>query len=475
MWGCGDDEDPARRPAGIVYKNYTIQKNSDCRWYIHFSFYDSTAANQQFGYNIAILYKRAIALCSSPIFETAPFGCCRDLSMWVTCEDDIPCTTLSVAVKAGMPEDPPCQDWYHHSGPTITDAIHLGGGHCDFAIELDTSGFAVDTNECTYITYMTGEPYMPALGASITDPYAGLIDWTLEIAYNRSNRHDTDIFTNTLDASEWWYIYYEFDTLFRGGEALLTAEPQTEDCIRSFEFSIRATNPDTQTIIDFIEDQEGQWYDKYVARWESGEQNGRWYLQFNEEGALNCNSADVRYTPNWGEDCDTCPGGFGLFQLTRFTDQNGVYRPPNSQELWSWKANAASGCAYLALKQTGADSYMLDSPNGERLRAMDSLGVNDAAVPIEQVENVTFEDGTERHIEHAVAMKRYNGLGIDPRDHGYDSALYDVGNRQYCEFRDELREWRFNRLAYRLVIDTLTHDTALEWQNYVEGVCSMVP
>jgi hypothetical protein len=199
------------------------------------------------------------------------------------------------------------------------------------------------------------------------------------------------------------------------------------------------------------------------------EQNGRWYLQFNEEGVLNCNSADVRYTPNGGEDCDTCPGGLGLFQLTMFTDQNDSTRPPNSQELWSWKANAISGCAYLALKQTGADSYMLDSPNGERLRAMDSLGVNDAAVPIEQVENVTFEDGTDRHIEHAVSMKRYNGLGIDP------GPAYDVGNLEYCEFRDDLREWSFNRLAYRRIIDTLTNDTQVVSNNYVQRVCSVVP
>jgi hypothetical protein len=177
------------------------------------------------------------------------------------------------------------------------------------------------------------------------------------------------------------------------------------------------------------------------------EQNGRWYLQFNEEGVLNCNSADVRYTPNGGEDCDTCPGGLGLFQLTMFTDQNDSTRPPNSQELWSWKANAITGCKYLEYHQSidignhmSATTYV----KGERAQAF-LYSSNLYWVPDETVGGVTFSDNTDRIIEHAVAIKRYNGAS-------------GPGNGEYIEWVDELNLWRFNR------VNSLGF-------NYVERVC----
>ena len=68
----------------------------------------------------------------------------------------------------------------------------------------------------------------------------------------------------------------------------------------------------------------------------------------------------------------------------------------------------------------------------------------DLPVPDETQDNVTFKDGTSRIVEHAVAMKLYNGSSK-----GY-----------YCAWNG--KAWKFNR----------TNNLGF---NYVERVCSEVP
>ncbi len=288
------------------------------------------------------------------------------------------------------------------------------------------------------------------------------VEWEIRITYDRSNRHDTLVLIDTVYYEQCWNIAGLLDTLIMGGEARITCKPEGDSCVSQFNFSIRGYNPSETAAESFIEDSlSGEWYNIYVAQQESGIQDERTYLQFNEIYAYNCNSADIRYTPNWGDDGGNLPGGFGMYQLTFFHDTiNDTDRVPNSQELWSWKANVLSGCDCIAYHQGLSYSYM----GLERSAAYDSCGLDCYFVPEEFVGNVTFQDGSNRIIEHAVAMKRYNGLGIE------NPPGYDVGNRQYCEWVDSENTWRFNRLAFYY-----DNENNLTSHNYIANVCSTVP
>jgi hypothetical protein len=192
---------------------------------------------------------------------------------------------------------------------------------------------------------------------------------------------------------------------------------------------------------------------KYVAIQESGWQNNRTYLQFNEIGAYNCDSNDIRHTPNWGDDGQGQPGGFGMFQLTYFTDIGGNTRVPNSNELWNWKANACAGENYLDLLQAQANQYMAY----ERNEANNCTGEYVYNPPDDYVSgNVIFsgEQWADTTIEHAVALKRFNGLGIEQRD--------------FCEFDYGVFQWRFYPYA------TYEHDGQIDTSYYVSDICDLV-
>jgi hypothetical protein len=73
---------------------------------------------------------------------------------------------------------------------------------------------------------------------------------------------------------------------------------------------------------------------KVIARHESREGNS-YYCQFTTRGKVNEGEADVKWTPNWGDDGPGKPGGFGIMQLTDPI--------PTSQQLWSWKDNLVEG------------------------------------------------------------------------------------------------------------------------------------
>jgi len=169
------------------------------------------------------------------------------------------------------------------------------------------------------------------------------------------------------------------------------------------------------------------------------EYTGRRFLQFNESGFYICDPSDIRYTPNAsGEEGLQ---GFGIFQLTFFGSPG---RVPNAQELWSWKTNVDTATDLLTSLQQASFSYML----AERNQALADSGFQFFWPPVEYVANVVFQDQTAKVIDHAVAMKRYNGVG-------------GGGNRQYCEWRHDEGRWAFNRLN--------NCDPPF---NYVERVCS---
>jgi hypothetical protein len=278
-------------------------------------------------------------------------------------------------------------------------------------------------------------PAMPDLHAISWDLYDSVV-YSLNIRYTRSNRNDNITFVDTLPPFNWWdiYNYASLCSLFYGGQATISCRSLNDTCISRFKFAIRGYNPAEEAVESYIEDSlEGRWYAKYVAIQESGWQNNRTYLQFNEIGAYNCDSNDIRHTPNWGDDGQGRPGGFGMFQLTYFTDIGGNTRVPNSNELWNWKANACAGENYLDLLQAGANQYMAD----ERNEANNCTGEYVYNPPDDYVSgNVIFsgEQWADTTIEHAVALKRYNGVG-------------GTGNGQFCEFRDDDDEWHFNEYS----------------------------
>ena len=65
---------------------------------------------------------------------------------------------------------------------------------------------------------------------------------------------------------------------------------------------------------------------------------------------------------------------------------------------------------------------------GQRIQARNKNNGVDVPVPNKTYGNVTFSDGTDKIIEHAVALKRYNGAS--------------GGN--FCSWDNKNSQWKFN-------------------------------
>jgi hypothetical protein len=313
---------------------------------------------------------------------------------------------------------------------------------CPFQLVMASSNGLVQPGECTYIDESINMPELAIhVPSGDIDP-TSLLNWILIITYTRSGRNDIDtISASSKLASNSWNINNAFGSKVRGGQAVVRCYSYELNCTQTFPFSIRAYNPDTSTVINYIEEIAGAlWYYKYVAKHESGYQKGRSYLQFNEVGneyediSPDCSPAGIMYTPN------AAGNGFGIFMLDNFGYEG---RAPNAQELWSWKANVSSGTWWLTELQNAANSYMSD----ERAAAY-TWFLGHYYMPEDTAGNVIFKDSTDRVIEHAVAMKRYNGAS-------------GSGNGQYCQWNDQVKIWQFNKF----------NNSGL---NYVASVCALV-
>jgi len=288
--------------------------------------------------------------------------------------------------------------------------------------------------------FISTTPALPVLTSQITSgSVTGSMNWSLIITYNRSFRHDTATYSATLGSGSIWNINSTMGNNLRGGEATLKCYAPSLGCWQLINFRIRAHNEAEGIIVDYINSRPGaKWYYQYVAEHEGGMQDGREYLQFNEVGPYDCDASDMKYTPNATPNEN--PPGFGIFQLNNF---GAAKRLPYAQELWSWKTNVDTGAGYLTSLQNASIDYMAR----ERLQAF-GYGSNFLHPPVEVVGGVSFEDGTSIIIDHAVAMKRYNGVG-------------GTGNEEYCEWRGAPENrWAFNRL----------NDLDPPF-NYVEQVC----
>ena len=303
-------------------------------------------------------------------------------------------------------------------------------------IQVTAGGAPINNGDCVFITDM---PAMPNLTAKIVSGGVnGTVNWQLIISYTRNGRQDYDTITASLSAPESWDITAAMGTKIRGGQAMLICHALDSNWYQSLSFGIRAYNaPENVIIVNIANIPDALWYYVYVAKHEGGEQAWRWYLQFNEIGAEDCGPGGVRYTPNASGD-----GGFGLFQLTLFGTPG---RAPNAQELWNWKENVTSGTGWLTDHESGSESYM----NGQINMAFGYGGIPAVMACTTTVGSVVFAPLTEKIVTHAVAMKRYNGIG-------------GSGNGQYCEYDNSLHRWQFNRL----------NDLGID---YVARVCSVYP
>lgn len=199
-----------------------------------------------------------------------------------------------------------------------------------FALKLWSGGMEVYDGDCVYISE---DPLMPALTAGILPgQLAGNVEWSLKIRYTRNGRNDSDVYVTTLPAANDWRITPQMGAAIRGGQATLYCHSIDSNAAQAMTFGIRAYNASESEIITYINNiPDVSWYYQYVAKREGGQQEDRWYLQFNEGSDLlhNCGPAGVRYTPN-----SDGAGGFGIYQLTAFEVTG---RPPNAQELWNWR------------------------------------------------------------------------------------------------------------------------------------------
>lgn len=304
-------------------------------------------------------------------------------------------------------------------------------------IAVYDDGYPVQEYSCVYIT---DEPQMPHITAIVNDGITtGEVIWMLEVKYTRSKRtNDDNVYSVQLPVYEYLDVGQLTESAFMGGEAIITAITSTPyRCRYTFEYSIRGTNAPEYYIEYYIDGLFGKWYCKFVAMYEGGSYNGRRYLQFNEVGELTCgDTIGIKYTPNWGDD-GYGPGGFGLFQLTRFDYPE---RLPSISELWSWTENAQSGVMWLNAKQDQADDWMQD----QRFQAFIQRGY-EVPVPDRYVYPIWFKDNTDKIIEHAVALKAYNG----------------ADNGHYCYWDNESNAWGF-------------HTTNSSEINYVARVCEMI-
>lgn len=286
-------------------------------------------------------------------------------------------------------------------------------------------------------SYIAATCTMPALRAKLQP--ASLpedVEYNLEISYNRNGRNDCELYNRKMLASAEWNVNSKMGGDFRGGRAILTYK--YNGLSKNMTFYIRANNPAKSTAVAYINNRTNLWYPQYVAIHESNSSSSAVMKQFNETGTFHSGDADIRYTPNASND-----GGFGIFQLT-----NPV---PTAQQLWSWHANCDEGISRLNSAQTYADNWMnapVGTPGfpcgGQRVQARNANGGKPIPVPDKTYGNVTFSDGTAKIIEHAVALKRYNGAS--------------GGN--FCSWRNG--QWQFNE------------NNSFGF-NYVRRICEEVP
>ncbi len=306
-------------------------------------------------------------------------------------------------------------DWNPPPGIYRISAVRPGGGG-RATLELYLVGLSLTVGEFDLlaipaaddrVAFITADCAMPEMRARLTPMLPGEVDYTLTIHFRTNHRDEVSTYRGRVKADTAWHITGAMGPDFRGGRATLSF--RYRDLERRADFFIRGLNPAKEAAGRYIGAISPLWYAPYVAIHESGSAAAPVMKQFNESERLHHGGVDVQYTPNASRD-----GGFGIYQLTN--------PKPTEQQLWSWKANCAEGARQLEAAQSYADRWM----EKQRQQMLDE----GFSMPVPQVTcgGVTFAEGTGRRIEHAVALKRYNGASS--------------GN--FCVWDNMTKQWKFN-------------------------------
>ncbi len=271
-------------------------------------------------------------------------------------------------------------------------------------------------------------PEMPQLEVRVPGLAAStIVEWSFECNYNRGNGSRTarnqfadrvQIPSVQTSGDQPWRIYQDsrwtaelnFDGFF-GGDAIVTLKIGTQET--KFYFRIGGKNPQPASAKPFIESlpnagpQGNLWFAYAVAKSESrayndhGSVTGTRYNQFLTHPAR---WAQNLGRPLWGNDGGTTPGGYGMFQVTGNAASSTADIP--RKQIWNWHENARAGLAILDSKRAEADTWMTRQNNANN--------ANGVALPSLTVEGVTFAEGTNRTMNHAVTMKAWNGASAAP-------------------------------------------------------------
>jgi hypothetical protein len=319
-------------------------------------------------------------------------------------------------------------------------------------VELtDSAGNIINPNDYVYITDV---PQMPQLTARLKpEGLSGNVNWSLKISYKRYGtvngqlalvRNDSDSFPSSgsvnLPVDTLWNLNNEIGSMIRGGKATITWELVGVTSPQDFVFHIRGTNPTESTAENYIGTT--PWFIRGIAKQESGAQNGRTYLQFNEVGTLGPNWSDSKYCPNWGY-----PHGWGMMQIED---------PLSAAVLWDWQINIDVGKYILQQKHGEIDSGAHDfwARQVDQFERWNLLNDPDVAAPADTTFNgyafAYAPTGTQKSYEDAIWIKYYNGAY-----QGHYIAWDNITDPNHPQ-------WVFHRLNK-------------DGYDYVEAVCKKLP
>ncbi len=312
-------------------------------------------------------------------------------------------------------------------------------------VDVNLTNGANQVRKGKYV-YISQAPAMPDLSVGLLPSgLPGTVQWQLDVRYERVDRGDASLGDieyypgpgssdwQSLGGSSEWDISSAMGEDFRGGRAVLHYRWQGMTLQPEFVFHIRAYNPSEAAAEAYLQAQP-YWFAYCIAKHESGIQNGRTYLQFNELGPLGPNVDDYKYCPN-RQTSGGPPWGWGMMQLTQFqTYPGGPSRRPYAQELWNWKENIDTAIVVMEVKEAAAVQHLKDiAPDGQGGYLMpDDITVS----------GVDFLDGTDKTPDQLETIKKYNAgdfwLNYDPLNGWSYVPLQCHGQSQVKDYTEKV-------------------------------------
>lgn len=267
-------------------------------------------------------------------------------------------------------------------------------------------------------------PAMPRLEAQIRKVSDQVpVNWKLRASFKRprvSAPLEEDIvevpadggFESVPGTGRWlaWHTWTSWpeDRKFFGGDVTITY-CFVEDIQFTAKLKIYGKNPSNQVAKSFIVANSGPdlWYFYGICKHETGNfgDPGEQYVQFRKPGSVSPRTTTAG-TPVWGTAEASGPGGCGMTQITGFNGDGSTAVPRNL--LWDWQANVLHGLQIMAAKQATATAF-IQRQRAQMLEERSARGEAPLPPPVITYGLVTFQDGTGRIMEHAQAIKAYNG------------------------------------------------------------------